>query len=212
MLRNRAFLALVFLTVLASGNAQKVVAQQPQAQPSRVLPDVLIKTTDAKGINLRKYRGKELILVLFSTSECPDCLRTVGIMNKIQQDYGARGLQVIGAGVNRNAPFMLASWVQRFRPGFPVGFLDQDPMLKLTAINKGVVPVVPMVLFVDAIGTVRVQYLGDSPVLKSGEQEKALSAIAKSLLDWNAAHYGPKAAPKPAAPPADKPPDKVEPK
>lgn len=159
-------------------------AQQPQAQPSRRLPNIAIRTVDGKGINLRKYRGKELILVLFST-QCGDCVTTIGYLSQLQNDYGARGLQVIGVGVNKNAPYEITPWAQRYRPTFPMGFLDQESMLKLVAVPKDSVPYVPIVIFVDSAGTVRVQYMGDSPIFKSG-QDKTLRAVADSLLKWQA--------------------------
>src|SRR5579864_6903038 len=162
----------IFSAVLACASLSIALAQQPQAQPSRLLPNILIKTPDAKGINLRKYRGKELILVLFST-ECGDCVTTIGYLSKIQTDYGARGLQVIGVGVNRNAPYALEPWRQRYHPTCPMGFLDQEDMLKLVALPQSTVPYVPIVMFVDRAGTVRVQYTGDNPVLKDKQQEKA---------------------------------------
>ncbi len=203
MSRNRgAWLALIsFAPVFAQQPPPKapVQAMQPQAQPSRKLPDIPIKTPDAKGINLRKYRGKELILVLFST-QCEDCVTTIGYMSQIQNDYGPKGLQVIGVGVNQNAPYELSPWAQRYKPSFPMGFLDQDSMLKLAALPKDARPFVPIVIFVDSTGTVRTQYAGDSPIFKDKSQGQALRAIADSLLKWQAQHV---ASSKAAAPKTD---------
>jgi hypothetical protein len=204
----RALPALLFLAATIGARAQKPQAgamPQPQAQPSRSLPFVNIKTPDTKGINLAKYRGKELIIVVFST-ECQDCLRTVGFLAKIQKDYGAQGLQVVGAAANQNAPYTLTGWADRNKPGFPVGFLDQPSLIKLAAIKPDDRPVVPIVMFVDSASTVRVQYFGDSPLFNNKEQEKALRAIADSLLKWQAQHAAPPkapAAPKPETPPKE---------
>jgi thiol-disulfide isomerase/thioredoxin len=181
------------------GQAPPVATPGPQAQPSRKLPVVQIRTPDTKGINLAKYRGKELVIVVFST-ECEDCLKTVGFLNKIQQDFGPRGVQVVGAAANQNAPYTVGSWAQRFKVGFPVGYVDQANLIKLLALKPDDRPVVPAVLFVDSALTVRVQYFGDSPLFKDASQEKALRAIADSLLKWQAQHAE---APKPAAPKAE---------
>jgi len=179
----------------------------PQAQPSRPLPDIPIKTIDAKGINLRKFRGKELIIVVFST-QCEDCIATVGILAKIQKDFGPRGLQVIGIAGNENAAYTVGPFAERYKPGFPLGFLNQDSVIKLTNIKKDDHPFVPIVMFVDSTGTVRVQYFGDSQLFKDQQQEKALRAIADSLLKWQVQHTAnAKAAstPKPETPPPAKP-------
>jgi thiol-disulfide isomerase/thioredoxin len=198
------FCALPALLLLTSAYSQTVSkqpppgVQQPQAQPSRRLPLVPIKTPDTKGISLTKYRGKELIIVLFST-ECEDCIRTIKILDKIQQDFGTKGLQVVGAAINNNGPYTVGIWTDRHKPAFPVGYLDQAGAIKLAAIKPDDRPFVPIVMFVDSALTVRVQYFGDSPLFKDASQEKALRAIADSLLKWQAVHAAappPKAAPK----------------
>jgi hypothetical protein len=184
----RALPAFLFLSAAYSQTASVPVVRPaspgPQAQPSRRLPNVPIRTPDAKGINLSKYHGKELIIVLFST-ECDDCVKTIAIADKIQRDFGARGLQVIGVGVNETAPYTVASWAQRYRPSFPIGFLDTPGLIKIAAVPKDTRPFVPIIMFVDSAGTVRVQYYGDSPIFKD-QQEKAFRAIADSLLKWQA--------------------------
>ncbi len=180
----------------------------PQAQPSRPLPNIPIKTPDAKGINLRKFRGKELILVVFST-QCEDCIATIGMLSKLQKDFGPRGLQVIGIAGNENAAYTVGPFAERYKPGFPMGFLNQDSIIKLTNIKKDDRPFVPIVMFVDSAGTVRVQYFGDSQLFKDQQQEKALRAIADSLLKWQVQHAAAAAkaaaAPKPETPPPAKP-------
>src|SRR5579871_3174782 len=92
----------------AQANPQPKGAPPPQ-QAARPLPDIKLKTTDAKGITLRRYRGKGLVLFLFST-ESTDCLRMAGVMNNIQNTLGPKGLQVVGIGINNNAPYTLAGW------------------------------------------------------------------------------------------------------
>lgn len=164
---------LVFLCLLAVA----------EAKTPRPLADVPIQTPNRKKISLKQYRGKEIVVVLFSTA-CDDCLKTITVMNRIQNDYGPKGLQVVGAAIDDNAAFAIAPWVQRYRPVFPCGFLDKDAAIKIGDMEKDTRPFVPVVLFVDGSGTVRVQYYGNEPVFK--EQEKAFRAIANSLLKFNA--------------------------
>ena len=161
--------------------------------PAHPLTYVPVKTADAKGINLHKYAGKEMVLFLFST-ECEDCLKTLTVMNKIQQEHGTQQLQVIGIGINNNAPYQITDWAKRFKVTFPVGFLDQAATIKLASLKPDDRPFVPIVMFVDAKGTVRVQYFGNSPVFK--DQDKAFPAIAGGLLRTSQT-APPKAAPKP---------------
>jgi hypothetical protein len=190
--------ALTALMLLAAA-----YAQSPPAHPLTYLP---IKTPDTKGINLRKFRGKEVILVMFST-ECASCIETVAVLSKIERDFASRGLQVIGAAIDPNAAYSVAPWVQRYRPSFPVGYLDEDSVIKIANLKKDDYAVVPIILFIDSIGVVRVQYNGKDPIFKN-QQEKALRAIADSLLNWqvkHAADVAKAAAPKPDTPPPVKP-------
>ena len=185
------------------------VCAYSQSGPAHPLQYIPIKTTDAKGIDLRRYRGKELMLVVFST-QCDDCIATLGVLSKIQKDHGPRGLQVIGIAGNENAAYTVGPIADRYQLAFPLGFLDQDAIIKLTDIKKDDHPFVPIVMFVDSTGIVRVQYFGNDPVMK--QQEKALRAIAESLLKWQAQHAAAvakaaaaKAEPKPDSPPPPKP-------
>jgi peroxiredoxin len=177
-----------------------------QVQPARPMVYIPVKTTDAKGINLRKFLGKELIIVVFSTP-CEDCTATLGLLGKIQKDFGPRGLQVIGIAGNENAAYTVGPLGDRYKFGFPLGFLNQDGVIKLANIKKDDHPFVPIVMFVDSVGTVRVQYFGNDPVLKN-QPEKALRAVADSLLKWQAqraAAAKTAAAPKSETPPQAKP-------
>ena len=165
-----------------------------QTAPAHPLAYVPIKTTDAKGINLHKYAGKEMVLFLFST-ECEDCIKTVPVLNKIQQEHGSQKLQVVGIGINLNAPYQVAAWTQKFKPQFPIGFLDQDATIKLAALKPDERAFVPIVIFVDGTGTVRVQYAGNSPVFK--DQANAFPAIAGGLLRTSQRALPPAAKPAP---------------
>jgi peroxiredoxin len=151
------------------------------AKEPRPAADIPIPTSDQKKIRLKQYRGKVVILVLISTT-CDDCIKTLAILNKMQKDFGPRGLQMIGAAINDNAAYSIGPFVQRYRPSFPMGSLGREDAIKMADIPPNTRPFVPVVLFIDRQGTVRLQYYGNDPVLK--EQEKALRAIADSLLKF----------------------------
>ena len=149
------------------------------AAAPRPLADVKIPTPDGKGINLRQYRGRALIVVLFSTT-CDDCIKTLEILNAIQRDFGPRGLQVVAAAVNENAAYQVEPFVQRYRPAYPIGFLNEDSTMKLADFTRDTHPFVPIVIFVDRAGRVQAQYFGNDPVFK--QQDKAFRSNAESLL------------------------------
>src|SRR5215471_1730672 len=101
----------------------------------RPLADIPIQTPDAKKINLRQYRGKVLLIAVISTS-CGDCIRSVEMLNTIQKEFGQRGFQVIAAAVEENAAYKVGPFVARYRPSFPVGYLDREAAIKFLDISK----------------------------------------------------------------------------
>jgi peroxiredoxin len=201
MFRITFLLTLAACAAAAQSNPQPRGAPPP-GQAARPLGDIKVKTTDARGINLRRYRGKEVILFLFST-ESDDCAKAVKYMSSIQDKLGPKGMQVVGIGVNNNAPYQLAGWNTRYRPTFPLGFMDPDMTVKLLAVKPDERPFVPIVVFIDPSSMVRYQFFGDSPIFKQPPEatEKVLSATAERLMDQYRKQH-------PPAPPAEKSPDK----
>ncbi|HUA87572.1 MAG TPA: TlpA disulfide reductase family protein [Bryobacteraceae bacterium] len=149
------------------------------AKTPRLLARVPIFGSDGKPIDLRHYRGRTIILMIFSTA-CSDCIHMIGLMNDLQQQLGGRGLQVIGAAGDPVAKYMLGPFVQRYRPLFPIGYIDKDAIIKVADIPDGMRPIVPILLFIDKWGMVREQYYGDHPLMKSGEP--ALKAVAQAII------------------------------
>ena len=145
----------------------------------RPLADIQIPTADAKKINLRQYRGKVLLVALISTS-CGDCIKTTDILNGIQKDFGKRGFQVVAAAIEDNAAYNVGGFVARYRPIFPVGYLERDAAIKFLDVSKDTRPFVPVLMYVDGKGTVRFQYYGNDPFMKQGE--KSIRAVADGLL------------------------------
>ncbi|MGH9559384.1 MAG: hypothetical protein ACRD30_09105, partial [Bryobacteraceae bacterium] len=109
------------------------LATMAYAKTPRPLTSSIIPAPDHKDINLRKYRGKIVLAIVFSP-ECQDCMKVMGAMNKIQSDYGPRGFQAVAAIAQSNAAAAVDPYVDRYRPNFPVGYLDKDPLVKFADI------------------------------------------------------------------------------
>lgn len=79
----------------AIGSAAATNATAPEAAPSN------IKLTDLAGNShsLEEFRGK-LLVVNFWATWCTPCLHEIPALKKIQDDYGARGLQIVGPAVD----------------------------------------------------------------------------------------------------------------
>jgi hypothetical protein len=167
------------------------------AKTPRPLANIPIQTPDRKGIDLKKYRGKVILLVLFATS-CDECVGVVNLMGKLEKDYAARGFQAIGAAVDDNAAYLVTPFVQRYRPTFPIGFLEKEALIKIADIPQGQRPYVPIMMFIDHKGNVRVQYYGNDSFLK--EVEKGTRAIVTGLINARDSGQEPQRVTAPAPP------------
>jgi peroxiredoxin len=134
--------------------------------------------------------------MIFSTA-CNECLATLKILDNIQKDYGKQGLQVLGAAGDDSARFLLANFIARYRPSFPIGFWTKEEIIKAADVTKDSHPVVPILLFIDRGGSVRYQYFGDHPFFK--EPEKNIRALSFGMMK-----VAPLAPAKSAAPVAPK--------
>lgn len=147
--------------------------------PGRPLPDVPISQPGGKKLDLKQYRGKALVLGIISTT-CKDCAETVDLLKKIQEENGPRGLQVVIAAGDDNAASALGLFAAAHKPNFPLGYLDRAGIIKIVNIGPGVRPFVPILLFIDPKGMVRVQLFGDDPLMK--KPETIIRSTVRELL------------------------------
>jgi thiol-disulfide isomerase/thioredoxin len=150
------------------------------AKVPRPLANVTIQTPDRRNINLKTYRGKVVMVVLFLT-ECDDCISMVNFASKLESEFGSKGFQAIGAAVDDNAPYLVGPYIQRYRPTFPVGFLKKEALIKLLDLAPDVRPVAPMLMFIDHTGTVRFQYFGKDKAI-FGQNNSTLHMIVENLI------------------------------
>ena len=135
---------------------------------------------DGKTLDLKKYRGKVLAVLMVSTT-CRDCAGAVDFFGKVQKEFQARGFQVIGVALGPDAPQNVGPFIDRYQPAFPMGYLDEQAARKLGDMKSDYVPTVPFVMFVDSTSTVRIQYDAKDPVFK--EADKAFRSIVNSLIN-----------------------------
>jgi hypothetical protein len=152
------FVILLGLTAIAYGGLP----------PGRPLPDVPISLAGGKKLDLKQYRGKALVLALIATT-CADCTALVNLLKQIQDEQGAHGLQAVVAAGDDNAAAIVGDYSREHKPNFPLGYVDRSALRTLTNITLAVRPHVPIILFVDPKGMVRVQMFGDDPLMQKPE-------------------------------------------
>lgn len=149
------------------------------AKTPRPLADIPIQTLNGQKIHLKQYHAKVVLMVVFSTT-CNDCIQAIQLMSKLQKDYGPYGFQAVAAAGDDSAKFQLGLFLERYRPSFPVGYLDQESIMKLCDVPKGVRPFVPISLFIDQANQVRFQFYGDNAFYR--QEEHGMRALIEGLL------------------------------
>jgi peroxiredoxin len=171
-----------------------VLSAQDLGKTPRPLPDVQLPAPGNKTINLRQYRGKVLTVVMIST-KCPECIETVGMLNRLQSELGPKGLQVIGLAANTNKPEDVTAFIARYRPAYPFGWIDPPTFMKIAGLTPDIRPTVPTFVFVDRKGTVQAQFFGNITNAKNDEQ-----GVREWFADLSKPGGGTKTHPTTAAP------------
>src|ERR1017187_3432382 len=79
----------------AMANAAAVASAAEVPRPS---PDFAINMTGGQQIHVSQYKGKVCALAFILTT-CPHCQKTVGYLATMQNEYGARGFQVLASAI-----------------------------------------------------------------------------------------------------------------
>ena len=145
-----------------------LAAVAPAQQVPRKSPEFKALTAAGRPLQFDQFRGKALA-VEFLMTECPHCQDTAQVLERLQQEYRARGLQVIGVAINPDAQAKLPGLVKKLNLSFPVGtasHLSVFQYLQLSVVRQYSVP---FLAFIDGSGVIRAQFTGDDAFFKDTE-------------------------------------------
>ncbi len=137
--------------------------------PGRPLPDVPISGAGGRKLDLKTYRGKALVVALVAIS-CKHCATVLDVLKKLQVEDGPRGLRIVAAAGDQDAAANFAKYASQHQLNFPFGYVDHAALIKLANVGPKDRPFVPILMFVDAKGFVRVQMFGNDPLLEKPER------------------------------------------
>ena len=165
----------------------------------RQSPEFVINYPSGEKQLLSKYRGK-VVLCEFLHTTCSHCQRTSQEFSKLQNDYGPRGFQAIGVAFNEMSNMLVPDFIKDFKPTFPVGWANRDPVLAYLGIKIDERFVVPQIVLIDRKGLIRAQSppLGDASL----QDEKFMRVKIEELLDAGTAVRKPAASVKSAVAPS----------
>jgi len=147
----------------------------------RPSPDLVINVPQGKPIRISQYKGKTVVLA-FILTYCSHCQKAIGVLSKMQQEYGPRGLQVLASATEDMAAAALPGFLRQFAPPFPVGvnttaelvdYMQHPVMLQLY---------MPGLVFIDKEGQIRSQFEGRDSLLEETGLEKNMRAEIEKLL------------------------------
>src|SRR5579862_5386807 len=169
LLRPFCALALAFASLAGAANLP------------RQSPEFTIQMMDGKPIQISQYKGKVVVLA-FILTYCPHCQKTCGILDKIQTEYGPRGVQVLASAIEDMAKMNVPDFIKKFHPPFPVGYDVRDAVYNYAQHPSMLQMMMPNLIFVDRQGVIRAQYSGDDPFINSEDQEKHIREEVEKLL------------------------------
>ncbi|MDQ6705159.1 MAG: TlpA family protein disulfide reductase [Acidobacteriota bacterium] len=149
-------------------------------QIPRPSPDFTVLMNGGPPIEISQYKGKAIALIFLLTT-CPHCQKTVGILSKLQTEYGAKGFQVVGCAIQDMASLFVPDFVKKFQPAFPVGFSERGAVLTYLEHPVMLQLLMPQVVFIDRGFTIQAQYSGDNAIF-TDDQESKLRAVIEPLL------------------------------
>jgi len=147
----------------------------------RQSPEFAISMSDGKQVLLSQFRGK-VVVVAFILTYCPHCQKTIGILEKVQAEYGPRGVQVLGSAIEDMAKMNVPDFNKKFLPPFPVGYNIQATVNEYLQHPAMLNLMMPNLVFIDRQGVIRSQYAGDDPFINSDDQEKHIREEIEKLL------------------------------
>lgn len=136
---------------------------------------------------LTNYRGK-VIVVQFLFTTCPHCQAYSQQLSKLQNEYGPRGFQALGAAFNEEAnPGTVAKYINDFKVNFPIGPVARDTVLSYLGFSIMDRLVVPQIALIDRKGQIREQSEANPTGPPPLQNEQHLRASIEKLLAEGAA-------------------------
>ncbi len=151
---KRKDLVIAGLAVLLLGMAAAVWFAPGLLHPRA--PQVAFHGTDGQVLKLADLRGRP-VLVNFWATTCPGCIKEMPQLAQLQQEYGPRGLQVIGVAMPYDRPSDVLL-VQKKRK-LPY-FIALDPEGRVTSAFGGV-RLTPTSFLIDPEGRIVFKKIGE---------------------------------------------------
>lgn len=169
--------AAVFLAVvlfagdgLAQGTGKREAEEWPEA--GFLAPDFTLPDLNEARVQLSDFRGKKALFLNFWASWCPSCQEEMPTMEKLYQQFKARGLEIVAVSIDKNRADA-AKFVEKHRLTFSVLL---DPDFKVAGEYR--VTGIPTHYFIDKTGVIKSREVGSKDWSKP-ETWKAIEGLLR---------------------------------
>jgi thiol-disulfide isomerase/thioredoxin len=171
--RDVVLIALVAAVAAIAGYAYNTWRTAPEAASQQALAAIAAtKLPDLTGTpqSLDQWRGK-VVLVNFWATWCAPCREEIPMLVKLQEKYGARGLQLVGIAIDQ--PEKVRPYAAEMRMNFPILIGSSDGIALARELgNKAAV--LPFTLVMDRNGRIIAREVG---ALKAPRIEGLVSGL-----------------------------------
>lgn len=94
------------------------------AADSAMAPDFTLKDLYGNKVTLSDYRGRNPVLLVFSTTWCPHCRTQVALINDIYSKYRGKGLVVFHVDIQEPVD-RIKGFIKQYKVTYPI-LLDTD--------------------------------------------------------------------------------------
>jgi peroxiredoxin len=155
----------------------------PGAQVPRPAPPLSFIAANGQKIDLESYKGKVVVLEILSTT-CPHCQNSAKILAKLKNEFGPKGLEVLGYAINPDAN--VADFSRQYATNFPVGRGERDKAYQFLQISVMQQFYFPQMVFIDRTGNIRAQYGGTDAFIATNEEANIRGMVQKLTSEGSA--------------------------
>jgi len=159
---------LVFMALATALVAGTAPAPKKGPVVPRKAAEFVFQMVDGPQRLLSMYKGKTIVLAFMYTT-CPHCQKTAQVLAKVQTEYAAKGVQVLGAAFDQGAAGQVQKFNKSLGLNFPCGYSEQGPVLEFLQHPVEEPYFVPILVFIDKRGIIRGEYIGDESFLQHQE-------------------------------------------
>jgi cytochrome c biogenesis protein CcmG/thiol:disulfide interchange protein DsbE len=154
---KRKVLLLLLLTAFPAADNLAAKTETPAPIVYRRAPSFTRIDLNRRQVSLADYRGK-VVLLNFWATWCVPCLSEMPRFVAWQQEYGGRGLQVIGISMDDEEQPVRITY-QKYRLNYPVVMGDE----KIGEMYGGIFGL-PVTFLIDRSGKIRFKHEGDTDI------------------------------------------------